>query len=396
MNSSPTKSALEIMATLRPPSAKPLRLVYGYIQGTSLRYGATLEIESGESVVAPGTGSIVKVSRENCRYLRQGDSLEYVAAYEVTIDHGHRVFTHLKGLSSVTVAADAKVYRGDIIGTPAVPEIFFAVRYGNEWFNPNEINRHFILQDEHVPAQVGKMRFAPDKLVRNLAGAVTSAVHNSVRYFSGAQGFQPVLLNVDFNGNGLKIGTAALGQSSSDYWNIFAPGAFSWTEGGYAGCYACGYGTGAGVIPKFFNKSPQTWLLDYKQVKSSVWLERILAASAASGALTSWDQMLSTWIGGWSGIVPEENFFAVRGLVAGTYRLCLYADTNGRSPATPTTFYVSIDNGTPISKTTSPTAAPLWSENGNYVKFDLTVPAQGVVYVKSYGYFDGLQLERLT
>ena len=385
------------MAALRPPSAKPLRLVYGFINGTALRYGATLEFEAGEPVVSPGTGSVIKVSKENCRYLRQGDSQDSVFSYEVTIDHGHRVFTHLKGLATANVAMDAKVYRGDVIGMPAVSEIFFAVRYGNEWFNPNEINRHFNLQDEHVPAQVGKMRFAPDKLMRNLAGAVTSVVYNSVRYFTGAaQGFQPMLLNVDFNGNGLKIGTASLGYTSDDHWNIFAPGAFSWTEGGYPGCYACGYGASYGVTPKFFNKSPQTWLLDYKQIKSSVWLERILAASAASGALTSWDQMLSTWIGGWSGAVPEENFFAVRGMVAGTYRLCLYADTIGRSPATPTTFYVSIDNGTPISKTTSPTATPVWTENGNYVKFDLTVPAQGVVYVKSYGYFDGLQLERLT
>ena len=277
-------------------------------------------------------------------------------------------------------------------------EIFFGVRYLNETFSPQNLSRHWWTQNEYVPGQAGNLRQGPDKLIRNFAGTIYSTLYGGIRYFiDRMRGFKPLLVNVDFNGNGSKTGFAGLGFTDADYWNVYAAGAFNWLTN-VNGCYSYYYVYAYGICgqTKVFNRNPQTFLNDSTNTKSSVWLERIAAATAASGTYTVWDAMASTWIGGWSGIVPEENFFAIRGMPAGTYRLACYASNFGRPIVFNTSFYVAVNNGVPALKNTAVTAVPAFLENYNYVLFDITVPAGGIVTVKAYGYFDGLQIERLS
>jgi hypothetical protein len=274
------------------------------------------------------------------------------------------------------------------------------VRYLNEMFSPHELGRHWQTQNEYVPGQAGNLRAGPDKVIRNFAGTVFSALYGGIRYFiDRVRGFKPLLVSVDFNGNGTKTGFAGLGFTDADYWNVYAAGAFNWLNNvnGCYGYYYYYYAYGICGQTKVFNKNPQTFLKDSTNIKSPVWLERVAAATAASGTYTVWDAMASTWIGGWSGgVIPEENFFALRGLPAGTYRLACYASNFGRPIVFNTAFYVAVDNGVPAVKTTAVTAVPAFLENYNYVLFDVTVPAGGIVTVTGYGYFDGLQIERLS
>lgn len=398
MNISPTREAQSVMAALRPPSSRPLRLLYGFSTEVYTNYGYTFEIEAGEAAIAPGKGVVVSTVKRFARYKHTTGRLTGTPSFEVTINHGSGIQTVVAGLQTLAIRGGDTVARGDILGQPSTNEIFFGVRFLTETFSPHELGRHWQMQGEYVPGQAGKLRFAPDKLIRNFAGTVASVVYGGLRYFlDQTNGFKPLLINVDFNGNGSKTGLAALGMTDADYWNVYQPGAFSWT-GSVSGCGNLAYYFYAYSCPptKVFNVSPQTFLKDYSGAKSPVWLERVAAASADSGTLSAWDAMLSTWIGGWVGITPDENFFAIRGLVAGTYRLCLYANTFGRSPASDTMFGAAVDNALPVFKNTTATAATSFQENFNYVKYDLIVPAGSVISVKAYGYFDGLQLERLV
>lgn len=393
MKISPTKEALNVIAALRPPSARPLKLVFGFAPEGSANYGITVEFEAGEPVLSPGSGTITHITKAVGRFKHSAGALS-TPSYELTINHGDGIVTVLKGLASVVNIIGGYVSRGNVVGATMTQELFLGISYNGEWLDPVQMSRHFRLQGPNVVDQSGKMRFAPDTTTRSFAGSIYSTVWAGLRYFiDRATGFEPVLVNIDFNGNGAKSGLAATGMSSADYWNVFTPGAFSWTSGVYY--YEC-CASACGGTPKTFSKSPQTWLLDYSQKRSSIWLERIAPANADAGTLAAWDEMISSWIGGFVGFVPDENFFAIRGLVAGTYDLYLYSNTIGRTPATDTVFYASVNNDAPVSKTTSQTAGSMWVADGNYVKFSFVVPAQGVINIKCYGYFDGLQLQRTT
>jgi hypothetical protein len=391
MKISPTKEALNVIAALRPPSAKPLRLVYGFTPEGTANYGITVEFETGEPVLATGSGTITRITKAVGKFRHSAGALS-TPSYELTINHGDGVVTVIKGLASVVNIIGGYVSRGNVVGATMTQELFIGISYNDEWLDPVQMNRHFRIQGANVPAQAGKMRFAPDTIVRNFAGTVYSTLWAGLRYFvNQSTGFEPLLVNIDFNGNGTKTGLAATGSNSADYWNVFTPGAFTWVTGVYY--YEC-CANACGGTPKVFNKSPQTWLLDSTQKKSAIWLERIAPANADAGTLAAWDEVISSWIGGYTGLVPDENFFAIRGLVAGTYELYLCSNTIGRTPATDTVFYASVNNDAPVSKTTSQTASSTWVEDGNYVKFSLVVPAQGVINIKCYGYFDALQIKR--
>lgn len=397
MNISPTREALSVMGSLRPPSSRPLRLLYGFSAEVYTNHGFTFQIEPGEYAVSPGAGTVLSAVKRFAKFKHNAAVLTGTPTYEVTISHGQGIQSVVSGLATITARPGDSLARGDLLGQPICNEIFFGVTYQRQMFSPHELGRHWRLQDEYVLGQAGNLRQGPDKLIRNFAGTVASTIYGGIRYFIDQFfGFKPLLVNVDFNGNSTKTGFAALGYTSADYWNVYASGAFNWVNnqngcGGYYYYYAYSCG-----VTKVFNRNPQTFLMDSTGIKSPVWLERVATATAAAGSLATWDAMLSTWIGGWSGMLPEENFFSIRGLVAGTYRLCLYADTSLRTPSSNTTFGAAVDNDTPVWKATSPWFSASFQENGNYVQYNLTVPAGSLISVKAYGYFDGLQLERLS
>jgi hypothetical protein len=386
MNISPTPAAISVMARLRPPSSRHLRLVYGFSTEVYTNLGFTFQLESGEAPVSPGSGTISGVVKHYAKFKHTRGLLTGTPTFELTITHGQGIQSTVAGLATLAVQPGDAVGRGDVLGQAATDEVFFAVRYNGEVFSPHELSRHWQLQGEYVLGQSGNLRFAPDKLIRDLSGGNESTLFNGVRYFSSAK---PLLVNVDFNGNGTKTGLGATGLSSTDYWNSFVSGAFSWVNNVNVCLAACGQ-------TKVFNRSPQTFLRDSTGTLSAVWLERVAAASSAAGSLSAWDAMLSTWIGGWSGAVPEHNFFSIRGLSEGTYRLFLYASTFGRSPATDTTFGAGVDNDLPDFKNTTATLLTSFVENRNYVKYDLVLPVGSHISVEAYGYFDGLQLKRLS
>lgn len=384
------------MAALRPPSSRPLKLLFGYSTEVYSNEGFTFQFEDGEAAICPGAGTVASVVRRFAKFKHTNSLLTGTPTYEVTIVHGHGIQTVVAGLASVSARPGNQIGRGDILGQPATNEVFFGVQYMRKTFNPNELGRHWWLQGEYVPGQAGNLRQGPDKIIRNFAGTIFSTIYSGIRYFMDrVRGFKPLLVNIDFNGNSTKTGFAALGFTDADYWNVYTAGAFNWLSN-LNGCYYYYYAYGACGPTKVFNKSPQTFLNDSTGVKSPVWLERVAAATAASGTLSSWDAMLSTWIGGWTGVLPEENFFAIRGLTAGTYRLCLYANNISRTPPYNTTFGAAVDNDPPVWKTTSLWPSATFQEGGNYVQYDLTVPAGSLISVKVYGYLDGLQIERLS
>lgn len=390
---------MSVMGRLRPPSSRPLRLVYDFSTEVYTNYGFTFELEAGEQPISPGDGTVGSVTRRYVKFKHTIGVLTGTPSYEITIIHGEGITSIVSGLASVSVQPGNYISRGDVLGIAMSREIFFGVSYNGEVFSPHELGRHWRFQGEYVPGQAGKLRFAPDKLIRNFAGTVASTLYGGIRFFIDTiTGFKPLLVNVDFNGNGNKQGTAVLGIADDDYWNVYAAGAFNWLSNVNVCTYYYYYYSSTGWCgpTKVFNVSPQTWLMDYTGAKSPVWLERIAVATAAAGTLANWDEMLSTWIGGFSGMTPEENFFSIRGLVAGSYRLCLYSDPMNRIPAIGSIFGAAVDNGTPVWKTTVAAPATSFVENVNYVTYDLTVPAGSVITVKAYGYFDGLQVMRLT
>jgi len=423
MNISPTREALSVMASLRPPSSRPLKLLYGFRSEVYTNNGYTFEIESGESAISPGTGTVSSAVKRFAKFKNTQNILAGTPTYEVTIVHSGGVQTVVAGLASLAVRPGDAISRGDILGQPATSQIFFGVRYLNEMFSPHELGRHWRTQNEYVPGQAGNLRQATDKLIRNFAGTIASSIYQGIRYFVDLiRGFKPLMVNVDFNGNGSKVGFAGLGLTDADYWNVYAAGAFNW-QNNVSGCYSYAtyvsaddyryvyvypylytysypysyfYAYGLCGQTKVFNQNPQMWLNDSTDIKSPVWIERAGPATSASGTYATWDAMASTWIGGWSGGIPEENSFALRGLPAGTYKVACYASSFGRYFTTGTTFFVSVNNGAPAIKATIAIATPAFIEDSNYVVFTVAVPAGGTIVVKAYGYFDGLQLERLS
>lgn len=396
MNISPTREAFGVMASLRPPSSRPLKLLYGFSSEVYTNTGYTFQLEDGEAAICPGDGTVANAVKRFAKFKHTRGLLTGTPSYEVTITHGQGIQTVVAGLATLSIRPGDAISRGDILGQPYTNEIFFSVRYNQEAFSPHELGRHWHLQGEYVLGQAGNLRAGPDRLIRNFAGTIYSTIYSGIRYFvDQVNGFKPLLVSVDFNGNGTKTGLAALGFTSADYWNVYASGAFNWLNN-VNGCAYTLVGYSTCGLTKVFNKNPQTFLKDSTGTKSSVWLERVAAATANAGTLSAWDAMLSTWIGGYNGALPEENFFAIRGLVSGTYRLCLFANTTGRTPATNTNFAVAVNNGTPVWKNTSPWPTSTFQVNANYVQYDLTVPGNSLISVKAYGYFDGLQIERLS
>ena len=340
--------------------------------------GLTLAVNVGQALVAPGDGTVDQVIPVGARWR---NDIGLMRAMSVRIDHGFGIKTYIHGLQAA--ARYGTVTRGQQLGTASHSQIFFAVELDGKLVDPSSLSSYFGLLDGFlVYGKANNLRQAPD-LVTTLVSLIQSLIYQGVRYFIPPVPV-PVLFNLDFNGAGDKSGAAVVGDYS-DVWNVVAAIDFSPLAYGY-GYYGVCYG---GVT---FPATQGFFLNDYRGTATKVYFERGLL-TAAAGTTAFFDPMLSSWVGGYTGITPRLNSFTIRNLPAGTYDLYLYS--NGGTTTDVTTFYCAVDGGIPTSKVATPTVATDWVEDENYVKFGSLVVAQkGSVTVSAYGYLAGLQLQR--
>lgn len=382
LNLSPQITAVTMR--LRPPFAKPAKVVYRYSPShSSPNLGYTLSVPAGEPVISPGDGVIEQAVPAAQHWKFTSPSYyDTTASYAVVINHGQGVRTIVHGLQSVLVTGSQTVQRGQLLGYPADVEMFVGVYVNGNYIDPSTVNRHFAVQDELVaPGQGGFLRQAPDILIR-AAGTVASYFIAGLRYFSSIPPV-PVLFNIAFNGNGEKTGLAATGISSNDCWNVYTPVNFTGTYS-----YAC-YSGGAQTFPI----TPAVFLLDYAKNTSPVWLERLSPQYGIGGSAVTWDEMLDDWIGGYAGPTAYVNTFNIRGLPPGNYAVYFYA--NQGSGALVSTFMVSVNGGTPTSQTNNPTSTQAFLNGENYSVFNVQVPLGGKITVQAIGYWSGLQIIRV-
>jgi hypothetical protein len=375
-----------ILRRLRPPCSRPLQLIFGFTYAQRINPGYTLVFPAGEDVLAPGDGRIVAVG-PLLPFWAFSTGSEYATAttVQVVIEHGSGLKTVVHGLSTASVRVGQQVTRGDVIGTPQTQEVFFAVLYNGQPYDPSSINRHFQPEDgKFVVGQGGYLRFAPDFSLRDFAEGLYQTLVGGWHYFyNQVCARASLLINIAFNGNGSKVGPAVAGVIPADYWNNYDPVGFGplvITGGYYYNCL--NYTT---------TVDPVVFLLDYAQANSTIWLER--QSMVADKGTSAWfDPMLSRWAGAYSGGTPLENTFSLRGVPAGNYVLYLYA--NQGTPPDISTFYVSVDDGAPTVKSNTPTGTAAFVENANYVKFNLSLGAESIIHIKVYGFIAGLQLFR--
>lgn len=377
-----------ILRRLRPPCPRSVGLRFPYTFDQRVNPGITIAFPDGESAIAAGDGKVL-VAQTVAPFwaFSPGSPHATKNSYQVVIDHGEGVRTVVHGLSSVSVTVGQQVSRGDVIGTPLTTEVFFAVLYQLNAYDPQSISRHFKVQDGNaVVGQGGLLRYAPDFRVREFAEGIVSTLVTGWRYFVPESCAVPdFLVNVDFNGDGSKSGEAASGVGATDYWNVYTPISFE------SVLTAHGAGYGYGCVGYEFTADPVVYLLDYAQVRTPVWFERQVMVSNA-GTSSWFDAMLSRWAGGYNSGVPYENTFSLREVPPGDYVLYLYA--NEGTPPDTSTFYVSVDAGAPTVKSNTPTLTAAFVDNGNYVQYPITLAAKGTIHIKAYGYIAGLQLQR--
>lgn len=396
-----SSESLLVLAKLRPPFARSSFLAFPFTPEGDPNSGITVEVPSGEPAIAAGTGTVEDIYVSLPKFQTTDPSLLTRAVYHVLISHGGLIKTLVGGLSNVAVNKGQTVYRGDRLGDLQGTQLFFAAWIGKKAVNPLTLNAHWIPQNSNVvTGQGGFIRFAPDRIVRDMSHGIGVVLNNGITYFKQLLAPTPYLINVDFNGNGAKTGLAATGYTSNDYWNTYAPVDFLAVASAtcyYAGLaygYWFGFGYGYATSSYYtFNVSPVLCLNDYTGQRSKTILERIAPLFSAASSAASWDQMLGTWIGGYVGPLPYENTFRLRNLPAGNYDLYLYAN-QGTVPSA-STFYASAGTDMPTAQGNNPTGVSQFVEGGNYVKFQLTVPSNGYITFKAVGYLAGMQLQRI-
>lgn len=383
-----TSQVKGILRRLRPPCSRAIGLHFPYTFDQRVNPGITVAFPANESVIACGNGTVVATQSVKPFWaFSAGSAHGSKNSYQVVIDHGSDVRTVLHGMSSVVVRVGQAVSRGDVLGTPETDEVFMAVLFQGNAYDPQSINRHFKVQNGNViVGQGGLLRYAPDFKVRDLSDNIFSTLVDGWRYFVNDDCSMPnVLVNIDFNGAGTKTGVAANGIAATDFWNVYTPISFDQmvvTKGG-------GYGSGCVGIE--FTNDPVVYLVDYAQLETPIWFERQFMVSNA-GTSVRFDPMLSTWAGGYNAGTPYENTFSLRDVPPGSYVLYLYAN-EGTAPDT-STFYVSVDGGAPTVKTNTPIGTSAFVNNRNYVQYPLTLATKGTIHIKCYGYIAGLQLKR--
>lgn len=150
-------------------------------------------------------------------------------------------------------------------------------------------------------------------------------------------------------------------------------------------------------MPQFstFSADPVLRLYDYAGGLSPAILERVAPIAATASGSVSWDNMLKTWVGGYSGTTPTDSIFRIRNIPAGDYDLYLYA-SHGTYPVA-SVFYVGIGTNEPtMAQYNHPNGTvAVFSEGTNYVKYELTIPSTGYFTFRVLGYLSGLQLQRV-
>lgn len=380
---------LAVLARLRPPFARSALVLFPYTREGSVNSGITVETVAGEPAIAAGTGAVQEIYTEMPQWQTTDETMPKVPVYHILLNHQGHVTTLIGGLTTVNVIKGQTVYRGDVLGTLYTNQLFFSCAVANKTINPLAINPRWNPQNgDVVLGQGGKIRFAPDRIARDLSNGLAAAFNNGWRYFYGLMHPKPLLVNIDFNGSGLKTGLAATGFHSTDYWNVYVPEDFFSTISN--ACYYY-YPTSYGFIShfRFFGAAAAIYLRTYDNLLSPVFLERIAPQFSAAATGLSWDEMLKTWVGGYLGPVPYENTFRLRNMPAGTYNLYLYSNQNG------STFYASVGTGLPTSQANNPTLTPAFIQGRNYVLFTLVVPVKSYITFKAVGFLSGLQLLRV-
>jgi len=383
--------SLNVLAKLRPPFARSALLLYPFTPEGRVNSGITVETMQGEPAVAPGSGVVKKVFSQMPQWQTNSAELRRTVVSHVQIDHGGTVSTVVGGLSTVNVRSGQNIYRGDLLGSLFTNQCFLSASVGVKPINPLTANKHWLPQNGSVVVgQGGKIRYAPDRLFRELSHGVSVVLHDGIQYFTSLIVPPRLLINIAFNGDGSKAGLGAVGSGPDDFWNVYTPEDFLAVISSTCSYYYASY---YGVETFYsFSGTPAQYLNDYTNRRSPVFLDRVAPLFSAASSAASWDDMLKRWVGGYLGPVPYENTFRLRNLPAGTYNLYLYAN-QGAYP-TATTFYVGVNYGTPTAQSNSPIVTPVFVEGSNYVKYTLTVPSKGFITFKAVGYLSGLQLER--
>ena len=367
-----------ILRKLRPPYALPVKVAFGFSAVEPKNYGLTLAISDGAPLVCPGDGSVDLIANLGGKW--RNDSGGIIRSNAVRIDHGKGIKTWVQGLTTITCGY-GPITRGVQIGTAQGPNVFFSVEHNGVFQDPAFINPTFGIQDGYLNFGKARMiRQAPDIITKTFTN-IASLIGSGVRYFFPPVP-QQVLVSIDFNGQGNKNGAAVVG-STGDVWHTVQPLDFEPTasSGYYGYCYG---GTSFPADLGFF-------LNDYRGSSTKVFFERLLL-TAASGISSFFDPMLSSWVGGYSGVTPLINGFSIRTLPRGTYDV--YAYSNGGVTSDPTTVYFSADAGLPVPQTATPTLTTNWVEGGNYLKSTLTVVDRGSITLMAYGYLAGVQVLR--
>lgn len=383
---------LAVLARIRPPFARSALMLFPYTREGDVNSGITVETVAGEPAVSPGAGTVKAVYTELPRWQSTNSDMLRSTVTHVAIDHGGKVTTLIGGLLQLNVVPGQTLARGDVLGTLYTNQLFFSASVAGKTLNPLALNPRWITQNgDVVLGQGGKLRFAPDKIGRNLSNGL-GAVLNGWRYFYGLLRPTRLLVNVAFNGDGTKIDYGATGFTGQDYWNVYVPEDFFATISN--ACYYY-YPTSYGFHANFvaFGSESALHLRGYDNQLSPLILERVAPLFSAAGSGFSWDNMLKNWVGGYVGPTPYENIFRFRNLPAGSYELYLYAN-QGAFPLA-STFYVSVGAGLPTSQMNNPTVAPTFIQGRNYVLYTLTLPARSYITFKTVGYLSGAQLKRV-
>ena len=364
-----------VLKRLRPPFARSAQLISSYTL-SSATPGITVALPAGEPAIAAGSGAVQTV---------RPSPFNGAAALAITIDHGSGVTTTTAGLTGSAVTPGSQVLRGDLLGSPLTGHVLFSASVGGIPVDPLRLNRHWLPQNANVvTGQGGYIRFAPDRMLRDLSGGIAATVTGGVTYFTNLLAAPaPLLLNVAFNGDGSKTGSAATG-STGDFWNVYAPVDFTATVSSSCSTNPYNFYVYEGEAAFNLNTSDG--------VPSSAFIERIAPLFSAAGSGSSWDNMLKFWVGGYLGPVPYENSFRLRNLTAGQYTVYLYG-SQGTYPAS-STFYVSLNNSSPVALSTYPQGDVAFVPGHNYVSVSFSVPAGGYITIKAVGYLSGLQVQR--
>lgn len=372
-----SNTVLSALAKLRPPFARSAALLYPYSAAESnVNPGISYLLPFGETVRAAGAGTVLSANAQAVNFFTKNTSLAVSSPFSVVIDHGNGIVTGVSGLEVANVALGQQVNRGDLLGTTSTGEIFFSASVSGKRLNPMSINPHFSLQNgNEVTGQTGMVRFSPDTLLRDLSQGVTALFFSGIRYFVGAS-LSPFLLNIDFNGNGTKIGPAVAGFGPTDYWNVYAPVTFLATPN--SGCYI----TGAESVT--FNLPQVLPLLDYKSNTSPVVFERLAPILSAAGSNASFDPMLATYMGDGEAI-PTFN---LRNIPPGQYTLYLYTNQAGG-----TLFYIWLNGVYVGAPAFVQPAGHTVFDSSNTLSYTFTVTSSlQVLSIGFEGYISGLQL----